>query len=308
MRQLARTEACVRELNAQRVNRWRYDPVRWTREVIDWPEGEGLVVYQEETLQELVEKGKVAVRGPHGLGKTTTAAMAVLWFATTRELAGIDWKCPTTAGVWRQLEKYLWPEIHLWAKRIKFDVLGLRPFTSSQLLDLALKLDNGEAFAVAASDPQLIEGAHASSLFYIFDESKAIDARIFDAAEGAFAGWSGEPGKLPEAFGLAQSTPGDPEGRFYDIHMKRPGLEDWHARHVTLKDAVKAGRISMDWADKRKSQWGEKSQLYNNRVLVNSKVPRAMPSSPLPGWKPLRTGGASGRRTVRRTRNSRTWA
>jgi len=68
----------------------------------------------------------------------------------------------------------------------------------------------------------LIEGAHAESLLYIFDESKSIAAPVFDAAEGAFAG----PG---EVFALAQSTPGEPSGRFYDIHARASGLEDWRS-------------------------------------------------------------------------------
>jgi hypothetical protein len=266
-RRLAETELRLREVNRLRIKRWEYNPVLWARECIAWPEGQGLTTYQEGTLDELVKTGRVAVRSGHGTGKTTTNSMAALWFATTRELAGYDWKVLTTAGAWRQLEKYLWPEIHRWARRIKFEVLGLKPFNSSQLLDLALKLDNGEAFAVAASDPALVEGAHAVCLLYIFDESKAIDARIFDAAEGAFAGSSNKIGTLPEAFGLAQSTPGDPEGRFYDIHAHRPGLEDWSTRHITLKEAIAACRITEDWAEKRKKQWGAQSQLYNNRVL-----------------------------------------
>jgi hypothetical protein len=69
----------------------------------------------------------LAVRGPHGLGKTTVNAIAVLWFALTRDAAGIDWKAATTAGAWRQLEYYLWPEIHKWARRLRWDVLNRPP-------------------------------------------------------------------------------------------------------------------------------------------------------------------------------------
>lgn len=112
---------------------------------------------------------------------------------------------------------------------------------------------------MASNDPSLIEGAHAESLLYIFDESKSIPADIFDAAEGAFSG----PG---ETFALACSTPGAPAGRFYDFHARRPGLEDWHPKHITLDQAINAGRISKSWAEKRAKQWGEESALYKNRV------------------------------------------
>jgi hypothetical protein len=102
-------------------------------------------------------------------------------------------------------------------------------------------------------------------LLYVFDEAKAIPSATWDAAEGAFSGASEESGL--EAKALAISTPGEPAGRFYDIHSRRAGLEDWTALHVTLADAVAAGRISQKWADQRKALWGENSQLYQIRVL-----------------------------------------
>jgi hypothetical protein len=51
------------------------------------------------------------------------------------------------------------------------------------------------------------------------------------------------------------------------VHKRAPGLEDWHVRHVTLEEAVAAGRISPDWAEQRARQWGRDSALYANRVL-----------------------------------------
>jgi hypothetical protein len=38
-----------------------------------------------------------------------------------------------------------------------------------------------------AANAELIEGAHADSIMYVFDESKAISQATFDAAEGAFS-------------------------------------------------------------------------------------------------------------------------
>lgn len=124
---------------------------------------------------------------------------------------------------------------------------------------------HGAASAVASNKPELIEGAHADSLFYLLDEAKVIPNGTWDAIEGAFSGGRSEG--LPEAFALAISTPGPPSGRFYDIHRRAPGLEDWWTRHVTLEEAIAAGRISREWAEQRKRQWGEDSAIYANRVL-----------------------------------------
>ena len=131
-----------------------------------------------------------------------------------------------------------------------------------ELLALSLKLSTGEAFALTSDDHNAIEGCHADQLLYIFDEAKAIKPETFDAAEGALSGGEGT-----EAQALAISTPGEPVGRFYDIHTRKPGYEDWWTKHVTLEECIAAGRVSREWAEQRAKQWGEKSAVYMNRVL-----------------------------------------
>lgn len=205
----------------------------------------------------------MAVRGPHGLGKTAIAAWAILWFALTRD--GRDWKIPTTASVWRQLQKFLWPEVHKWSRHLQWHKIGREPFGRYELLKLTLRLDTGEASAIASNNHELIEGAHADHLLYIFDEAKAISDDTFDAAEGAFAGAG--PDTEMEALALAISTPGAPAGRFYQIHKRAPGFEDWSTRHVKLEEAIAAGRVSRHWAKQRKKQWRPDSAVYQNRVL-----------------------------------------
>ncbi|MFI7467479.1 hypothetical protein [Nonomuraea sp. NPDC049646] len=260
------TERLARRRVSDQAARYLYDPAGWARDCIDWPDGQALTPYQDDVVGALPRRRRVAVRGPHGLGKTAVASIVVLWFATTREAAGIDWKVLTTASAWRHLAVYLWPEIHKWARRIRWDVLGFPPFSDrTELLALNLKLAHGAASAVASNKAELIEGAHADSLLYLIDEAKIVPDATWDAIEGAFSG--GRMEGLPEAFALAISTPGPPAGRFYDIHRRAPGLEDWHVRHVTLAEAIAAGRISPDWAEQRKRQWGAESALYANRVL-----------------------------------------
>lgn len=255
--------------NSRRVLRYMYDPVGWARDCIAWDTGEGLTAYQRDVLGAIPVHRRVAVRGPHGLGKTAQAAICVLWFATTREAAGIDWKVIMTASAWRHLAVYLVPELRKWAKRIRWDQVGREPFSErTELLALNLKLENGAATPVASHKPELIEGAHADSLLYLIDEAKIVPDGTWDAIEGAFSGGrtDGPPGALPEAFAFAISTPGPPAGRFYDIHRRAPGLEDWWVRHVTLEEAIAAGRISRQWAEQRARQWGRDSAMYANRV------------------------------------------
>jgi len=246
--------------------RYRHDPVAFIHDCFRWDGKEpGPTAYQLDILAAVPRHKRVTARAPHGAGKSSIAAWTVLWFALTRDGAGADWKVIATAGAWRQLTRYLWPEVHKWSRRLRWDVIGREPFNPrTELLSLNLKLATGEAFAVASDTPDLIEGAHADSILYIYDESKSISADTFDAAEGAFSGAGGDTGR--EAYALAISTPGEPQGRFYDLHARKLGFEDWHTRHVTLAEAMAAGRISQEWAEQRARQWGVTSAVYINRV------------------------------------------
>ncbi|MDB4311879.1 hypothetical protein N9937_00475, partial [bacterium] len=159
-----------------------------------------------------------------------------------------------------QLFKFLWPEVHKWARRIKWDMIPRKPFDMrTELLTTGLKLNFGEAFAAASDKPDLIEGAHADYMMYIYDESKSITEAAFDASEGSFS-------TSKKVIALAMSTPGASIGRFYDIHKRKPGYEDWDTDRVTLEECIEAERVRPDWAAQRAKQWGKASALYRNHV------------------------------------------
>lgn len=240
--------------------KYKHDLAGFAAECIQWQAGKGMTAYQFECMRELVTSKRVCLRGPHGLGKTALAAICVLWFALTRD--GEDWKVITTASAWRQLTKYLWPEIGKWSRLLKWELIGRSPFNErTELLTQSLKLSTGEALAVASDNAALIEGAHADNILYVLDEAKAIQIPTWDAAEGAMS--------TGDAHMLAISTPGEPQGRFYDIQNHKAGYEDWYVRHVTRSEQIKAGRMTVAWAEQRRKQWGKDSQAYQNRVEGN---------------------------------------
>lgn len=245
---------------AQRAFIQSEDGIAWfVRDVL----GAEPAPYQEHILRLFIRHKRVAVRGPHGLGKTALAAWVILWGLVAFP---DDVKIPTTASAWRQLKEFLWPEVRKWARKAKWNLVGMTITEGRELLDLSIRIREYDkaAFAVASNNPSLIEGAHAKHIIYVFDESKAIPDSTWDAAEGAFS-TAGEDGT--DAYALAISTPGVPSGRFYDIHKRRPGYEDWHTVHVKLHEAIAAGRITSEWVDARRAQWGEESAVFLNRVL-----------------------------------------
>lgn len=280
--------------------RYRNEPADFVADCFAWPAHDRPAEYQLEILSELMQHKRLSARGLHGLGKTALSAWLIHWFALTRD--GSDWKVVTTASVWRQLTKYLWPEVHKWARLIKWERVGRAPYNlRTELQTLSLNLTTGQAFAVASDDHTAIEGAHADHLLYLFDEAKAIKDATFDAAEGAFSNAS--DGR--EAYAVAISTPGEPMGRFFDIHTRKPGYLDWHTRHITLDEAIRAGRVSEEWAEARKLQWGESSPLYINRVLgefaatsTDGVIPLSYVEAAIERWRAWRDKGGQGRLTT----------
>lgn len=236
--------------------------VRFVSEVLKPDE---IYDYQEEIIRNFVKYRRVAVKSPHGAGKSCVASWLILWLMSAYPKE-TDVKVVTTASAWRQLEKYLWPEIHKWARRAEWGRVGLKVVHGRELLGLSFRLENKEAFAAASDNPELLEGAHAQVVAYIFDEAKKIPDATWDSAEGAF---SQEGLEGHEVFAFAISTPGDEVGRFYDIHQGKLGFADWWTRSITLDECIKAGQISKTWAENRKKQWGEDSVIYQRRVLGN---------------------------------------
>lgn len=60
-----------------RRSRFHDSPAMFAREYIDWRDSPGLTGYQAEILDAVPREKRVAVRGPHGLGKTTDAAIFI---------------------------------------------------------------------------------------------------------------------------------------------------------------------------------------------------------------------------------------
>lgn len=215
--------------------------------------------YQIEIGETLLREHRLAVRGPHGIGKTATAAWIVLYFMYAFER---DVKVITTASNWTQLSKYLWPEINKWAQSVNWALYGLPLRQGKELLSQTITIPQEVkmAFAVSPGGHRAtgIEGAHADTLLYLFDEAKAIPDAIWDSAEGAFA--SGD------AYAFAISTPGNMAGRFWQICTKKPGFEHWATRHVTKEEAREAGRMTDQWISDMKRQWRNRPDLWANRV------------------------------------------
>jgi hypothetical protein len=215
--------------------------------------------YQVRILKAVQKYRRVAAKSLRGVGKTTSAAWVLLWVMTC---APGEVKAITTASVFDQLSKYLWPEIRKWALKADWGYIGVKMRDGKELLMREIHLDAGQrlAFASSPGDAATIEGAHAETVLVIFDESKLVPDGVFDSIEGAFST------EGTNAFAFAVSTPGAPIGRFYDIHKGKAGLKHWHIENVTLEEAIAEGQVDATWAETMKELWGANDPRYKNQV------------------------------------------
>lgn len=230
-------------------DKYYYKPLDWVDAFVEIK----MPPYMRKTLG-LIQDGcrKIAYRGPHGIGKTVLAALIVLWAGSVSN----DCKIPTTAGSWRQLTKFLWPEIHKWETRTNWKKIGMQP----EILRREAKFSpTSEAFGVACTNPATIEGAHAQRIVYVYDESKAIPPATWEASEGAFS-------TIGDHLQVALSTPGEASGVFYSICSRQKGYEEWTNVYVSPRDAIRAGRMSLEWAKNCRQKWGAQNPVYKNRV------------------------------------------
>lgn len=239
-------------------------PDRFIQDCFDWQRMRSLpAAYQLRDARALIEHKRVSERGPRGLGKTALAAMLAHWFALSRD--GKQWKVITTSGSGKQLTKYLWPEIRWWARYLRWDRIGRDPYREGwELKKTELELHTGQASAFYPDDPALIEGAHADHLLFLYDEGKSLTPELVKACEGAFSGAGDDTDR--EAYALMTGNPGDAKGVFWDIRSQKKEWTDWHPAHVTIEDAIEAGRISREWADKMLAKLGKDHPMYINQV------------------------------------------
>lgn len=248
------------------------NPEYFTRKILNkslWP-------IQAEILCSVRDNMRTAVRSCHGIGKTFTAAMCILWFLYMHPKAVVL----STAPTWRQVEKLIWKEIRS-AYRESLIPLGgnLLPKTP----ELHLIHDEWYAAGLSTNEPDRFQGFHEEHILVVVDEAAGVNLEIYEAIEGILTS-SGARLLLignPTAIG----TP------FYDAFTKPIGYKTFHisafdtpnftAYGLTPED-IASGTwqekvteipypklITPQWVADRYKAWGEASAPYQVRVMGN---------------------------------------
>jgi hypothetical protein len=230
------------------------DPVRFCREVLGFSPWSK----QAEILRSVREHKHTAVRAANGVGKTTAAAHAALWFL----LAYPDSIVITTAPTWAQVKDAVWKEIH---KILYRAPAGLYEPANQTRLDMApgwyavgLSTDTAERFA----------GYHSEHLLLVVDEASGVTEDIYAAAEGFM---TADGGRV-----LLIGNPTQNSGQFHRCFHSERAI--WRTIHISAFDSpnftdedvpahVKAALTSRDSVETKRAKFGEDSIEYQVRVL-----------------------------------------
>ena len=232
----------------QFITIYRDDPVLFVKEVLGVEPDE----WQQDFLNAVASgERKISIRSGHGVGKSTTASWAMLWFLLTRYPVKVVVTAPTSA----QLYDALFAELKRWVKEL--------PQPIQELLDvkqerIELKASATEAFISArtsrAEQPEALQGVHSDNVMLVADEASGVPEAVFEAAAGSMSGHN--------ALTILLGNPVRSSGFFFDTHNRLK--DEWWTRRVSCIDST---RVSKEYVEDMKSRYGEESNAFRIRVL-----------------------------------------
>lgn len=230
------------------IKTYRNDPVAFVRDVLGVEPDE----WQREFLAAIASgHRRMSVRSGHGVGKSTTASWAMLWYLLTRYPVKVVVTAPTSA----QLYDALFAELKRWVKEL--------PPALNQLLEvkqerIELKSSATEAFISArtsrAEQPEALQGVHSDNVMLVADEASGVPEQVFEAAAGSMSGHN--------AVTILLGNPVRSSGFFYDTHNRLKG--EWWTKRVSCVDSP---RVSTAYVAEMASRYGDESNAYRIRVL-----------------------------------------
>lgn len=232
----------------QFITLYRNDPNLFVKEVLGVEPDE----WQKDFLTAVASgERKISIRSGHGVGKSTTASWAMLWFLLTRYPVKVVVTAPTSA----QLYDALFAELKRWVKELPQPIQDLLDVKQERI---ELKASATEAFISArtsrAEQPEALQGVHSDNVMLVADEASGVPEAVFEAAAGSMSGHN--------ALTILLGNPVRSSGFFFDTHNRLK--DEWWTKRVSCIDSA---RVSKEYVDDMKSRYGEESNAFRIRVL-----------------------------------------
>ena len=204
-------------------------------------------------VEEALKGGKkrISVRSGHGIGKSTTLAMLILWYLFCYK----DAQVPCTAPTSDQIHDILWKEVAKWLNLMPQPVREKYEWTNGYIrITESPETWFARAKTARKENPEALAGVHGDFVMYIVDEASGVPEEIFNTAEGALTG--------DNVLVILISNPTRLIGYFYDSHHK--DKESWQTLGFSSIDSP---LVDKEYVSRIISKHGEDSDEYKIRVL-----------------------------------------
>jgi hypothetical protein len=235
--------------------KYRNDPAGMAADLFGWHSARcrsDQREYQADVLRSLAECARVVWPGPHGLGKSVTCALALIWWTLTRP--GSRAVCVTPQFT-RQGRAIVLAAVAKLLKRARLDLpVELR---ADGIRVKGFVLGEAGATIVPSHDAVKVEGVHSEQgVLVVCDEARGVPQVVLDGLAGALT--SEADSKV-----LLCGVPGGAIGPLYRAASDRSGLWRLHWGPPAWESSL----VSLRWVEDRKREWGEGSPVYQSRVL-----------------------------------------
>jgi len=230
------------------------DPAFWVRRVI----GAEPWSRQEEILKELFRSRRLVVRSANAVGKSWTAAQAVVLFATHFRPAVVV----TTAPTFRQVRDIIWREIRkTWRSALNRGYrLGEEPLQTTWRPD-----PNVLVTGIAVPDwaTANLQGLHAEHILVVVDEAQGLSWDVWTALQTLLRGQF--------SYLLMIGNPTVPEGPFYeafrDPRFAKMSISALECPNVVEGRIAVPGLVTKEDVEEIRQRYGENSWEWKVWVL-----------------------------------------
>jgi phage terminase large subunit len=128
---------------------------------------------------------QISVASGHGIGKSSSMAMILLWFLVCYPNAQI----PCTAPTAQQMFDVLWKEVSIWHSKLPQNFRDKISVESSYIRMLESPKSWFARAATARKEaPEALAGIHSDNVFLMADEASGVPDEVFITGEGAMTG------------------------------------------------------------------------------------------------------------------------
>lgn len=209
-----------------------------------------LMMCANKAVQKKV-KWRLSIASGHGVGKTSSCAIIILWFLFGR----VDSQVACTAPTATQMHDVLWKELALWIGRMPEKVRNIYEH-NKDYIRIKERPDSWFARAKTSSkeNSEALAGIHADWVMLLGDEASGIEEQIFVVMDGALT--SGN------FLVILIGNPTRNDGYFYDTHHKNKDV--W----VNLElSGIDSPIVDKKYVEDQARQHGRDSEQFGIRVL-----------------------------------------